>query len=191
MPQTISRGLFLLLLAGFITGGTSVIWLEEDAPLALQRDVPPANPSASQTEVGQASTPTPIDGSRTLALAQQNEQVRQYRAKTIVLFKELMQRKRQEVIVFSVFESGAGGRECGMDNPPAHDWLQQVRRHVTGVTPQGVTCWEADQPLGLFLSVCDRELLYFGDAGADAFNALALRFWLLTICTEHPQACGP
>ena len=35
MSHTIGRGLFFLLLAGLITGCTSVIWLEEDAPPGL------------------------------------------------------------------------------------------------------------------------------------------------------------
>ena len=139
--------------------------------------------------VGLAAAIT-LGGSRPHALAQQNEQAIQYRARTIALFKELMQLKRQEIIVFSIFESGAGGRGFGADNPRAYNWAQRARRHVEQA-PRGVSCWAADQPLGLFLSVCDNELLSFIGVGADRFNVMATRFWLLTLCTENPQGCQP
>lgn len=51
--------------------------------------------------------------------ATQAEQARHYRAKTIALFKELMQLKREGVLVFSVFE-GVTGPSFGVDNPRAY-----------------------------------------------------------------------
>lgn len=135
-----------------------------------------------------ASALTLTGGHRVQAQDTQSEEVRHYRAKTIALFKELMQLKREGVLVFSVFE-GVSGPSFGADNPRAYHWLQRVRKHLAQA-PRGLSCWEADHDFALFLSVCDSELLAFVGAGADEFNALAIRLWLLTLCTEHPHVCS-
>ena len=129
-----------------------------------------------------------LGGDRPDALAQQHDQAAQYRATTLALFKELMDLKRREIIVPSIFTGGGWERGFGAGNPQAHDWLQRVRRHVRQAPP-GTRCWEADQPLGLFLSVCDSELLNF--LAPEEFTTTATRFWLLTICTENPEGCRP
>ena len=108
--------------------------------------------------------------------AAQSEQSRHYRAKAITLFKELMQLKREGVLVFSVFE-GVPGPSFGADNPRAYDWLQRVRQHLAQA-PRSISCWDN---LGLF--ICDHELLTFIGVNIDEFNARSVRFWLLTLCT--------
>lgn len=118
--------------------------------------------------------------------AAQSEQVRHYRAKTIALFREVLQLKREGVIVFGVFEYSPLPN-FGAGNPRAFDWLQRVKRHIRNAPP-GITCLDASQDFDLF--VCDSELLGLFGVNIDEFNRAAGRLWVLALCTEHPNVCG-
>ena len=112
-------------------------------------------------------------------------QIAQFRARTVSLFRELAQLRQEQVLVFGVTANALRFPSFGADNPRAHAWLQKARRHLAQAPP-GIGCWD---DLGLL--VCDHELLLFVGAGYDEFHTLLARFWLLTVCTEHPQTCRP
>jgi len=124
MSHTISRGLFFLLLAGLITGGTSV---------------------------------TPIDGSRTLALAQQNENEKD--ANDAFCAQVGGQREVRHVYdyptgsAYVVVDCETEERvyEGGLDKRSSLDSVQQALffAHVTGKEP-AVVIYDTDGRIGRY-----------------------------------------
>ena len=127
MSHTVSRGLFFLLLAGFITAGTSV---------------------------------TPIDGSRTLALAQQNENEKA--ANDAFCAQVGGQREVRHVYDYPTGSGDMGSShvfvdceteervyEGGLDKPSSLDSVQQALffARVTGKKPV-VVIYDTDGRIG-------------------------------------------
>ncbi len=113
--------------------------------------------------------------------------VNDYRKETILLFQELMRLIRDDEDIHV--------KGFGVGSPKAHDWLVRTKEfieHLDGPEAMEV-CFDL-QPFGfLNYAVCPFDLLSFVSAhiagNIDSFEALAGRFWMMTLCSENPRQC--
>lgn len=117
-----------------------------------------------------------------------------HRKQTIALFRELVELERSGVFAPRL-QDGEVHPGPGWHDPQAREWKRKVETHVA---LQKMDC-EDQSAFGIPSAyVCDSDLeLSFEPLTSGALgpgeelwlDSLFSRFWLLTICTEHPQTC--
>ena len=133
----------------------------------------------------------------------------EYRAKTIVLFKDFLQMKEdgvfsdQETIEllgqdhYSSTIRGDNPPGGWFARPPGSDWLKRVEDLYN--TGHKFVCFDippmpSESGAAFGLGVCGHDLrsLQFmvADPNPRFLDAVAAKFWLATICHESPQACS-